>query len=244
MGIYCIRRNAPPRQTEPFRRQHEINIVKQKFIFNQPTASAFVLLFLTSHCSAQTYWLRNFAPSDPQKPPIHLRVTPPKQNDLKQYPNHIDAPFLTIEGDNLIVNDHICLAKLTTSERSTRIQLDNWEEVEEIGGYAKFRKNLIANLESDPENWTRTTWMTEIKSARPDYSGECGLFSGTRKIYFGKDDLIIPQPFHGYYRYVKGPKAILRTTWEESEKKKIRATEETKELEERLFKSPTPSNLN
>ena len=243
MGIYRIRRHAQPWQTLPLDRSYEIGVVKRRFRLTPPNFLVVILLFLTSHCLAQTYWLKNFAPSNPKKPPIQLKVTPPNPSDLEQYPDHIDAPFITIDGENLIVNDYTCLAKLRTPDRSTRIQFDNWEEVEEIGGYAKFRQNLISNLRSDPESWTKPIWMTEVKSAKPDHTGECGLFSGTRKIYFGKDDVIIPQPFHGYYRYVKGPGAVLRTTWEESERKKIRAGEETQKLEDRLLKGPKPNHL-
>lgn len=209
-------------------------------MFKQAIYTVF-LFSLMSQCSAQTYWLRSFAPSDPKKPPTQLRVVPPNPTDLEQYPDQIDVTFITIEGNNLIVNDHICHATLREPERSTRIQSDNWEEVEEIGGYVKFRKNLVKNLKSDPETWTKTMWMKEIKSETPNYSGECGLFSGTRKIYFGINDVIIPQPFHGYYRYVKGAAAVFHTTQEESEKKRIRAAEESQKLKEGLLKNSVPS---
>lgn len=202
----------------------------------QNTAISILLFLFISHCSAQTFWLKSFSPSDPKTPPTQLKVVPPNPTDLEQYPDHVDVTFITIEGDLLIVNDHICHATLRQPERATRVQFDNWEEVEDIGGYAKFRANIIANLKSDPDNWTKTMWMKEIKSASPNYSGECGLFSGTRKIYFGKDDVIIPQPFHGYYRYVKGAPAVFHTTMEESEQKRIRAAEEARKLDERLLK--------
>lgn len=197
-------------------------------------ATAFLLLVFSSQSWGQTYWLAGFAPSNPQKPPARLKVAPPTHTA-------VDVTFITINGDLLIVNDHICHARLALPDRASQIKFDNWEEVEEIGGYEKFRENLISNLKSDPNTWTKTMWMKEIKSAIPNYEGECGLFSGTRKIYFGNDDVIIPQPFHGYYRYIKGPAATFHTTMEEAEQRKIRAAEDSKKLEERLLKTPPPA---
>lgn len=196
-------------------------------------ATAFLLLVFSGQSWSQTYWLARFAPSNPQKPPARLKVDPPTHTA-------VDVTFITINGDLLIVNDHICHARLVLPERQSQIKFDNWEEVEEIGGYEKFRENLISNLKSDPNTWTKNMWMKEIKSATQNYEGECGLFSGTRKIYFGNDDVIIPQPFHGYYRYVKGAAATFHTTMEEAEQRKIRAAAESKELEERLLKKNQP----
>lgn len=205
-------------------------------MLHKPVA-AILLILLVNDSWCQTYWLARFAPSNPQKPPARLKVDPPTHTA-------IDVTFITINGDLLIVNDHICHARLTLPERASQIKFDNWEEVEEIGGHEKFRANLISNLKSDPNTWTKTMWMKEIKSTVPNYEGECGLFSGVRKIYFSNDDVIIPHPFHGYYRYIKGPDATFHTTMEESEQRKLRAAENTKKLEERLLKTPLPAKAN
>jgi hypothetical protein len=211
-------------------------------IFNKYLIVTF--LFFFENCfGAQTYWLKNFAPSDPKNPPAQLRVTPPNPADLRLHPEHVDVTFITIDGDLLIVNDHICHAKLKPFERKTHIKFGQWEEVEEIGGYPKFRANLIKHLKSDPDTWDKVMWMDEIKSAVPDYVGECGLFKGIRRIYFGKDDVIIPDPFHGYYRYVKGDAAVFYRTMEEAEQKRIRAAEESRKLEERILKSLPPAKV-
>ncbi|MFG6469086.1 hypothetical protein [Roseateles sp. BYS87W] len=194
-------------------------------------AIAIIQLVLCSHAWAETYWLARFSPSNPKRPPTRLKVDPPTHTA-------VDVTFITIDGDLLIVNDHICHARLTTPDRQSQIKFDNWEEVEDTGGYDKFRNNLITNLKSDPNTWTKTMWMKEIKSAAPNYDGECGLFSGTRKIYFGNDDVIIPQPFHGYYRYIKGPAATFHTTMKEAEQRKILAAEDSRKLAERLPKTP------
>jgi hypothetical protein len=194
--------------------------------------AALILIFATDGWS-QTYWLARFAPSNPKKPPAQLRVDPPTHTD-------VDVTFITIQDDLLIVNDHICHAKLKPFERKTHVKFDQWQEVEEIGGYTKFRANIIKHLKSDPDDWNKVMWMEEVKSAIPDYVGECGLFRGIRRIYFGKDDVIIPDHFHGYYRYVKGAPATFYTTMEESEKRRIRAAEETRKLEERLLKGAVP----
>lgn len=192
------------------------------------------LVALMSVSWGQTYWLARFAPSNPKKLPAQLRVDPPTHTD-------IGVAYITIAGDLLIVGDHNCHAKLKPFERKTHVKFDQWEEVEEIGGYPKFRANLIKYLKSDPETWTNVMWMEEIKSAVPDYVGECGMFRGTRRIYFGKDDVIIPDHFHGYYRYVKGAPATFYRTMEEAERRRIQAAEETKQLEERLLKGTVPA---
>jgi hypothetical protein len=198
------------------------------------SAAVITILFnIVGNCCAQTFWLERFAPSNPKSPPAQLRVEPPTHTD-------VGVAFITIIDDLLIVGDHNCHARLSPSERKIHIKFDQWEEVEEIGGYEKFRANIIKHLKSDPETWGKVMWMKEVESKVPDYVGECGLLKGARRIYFGRNDVIIPDNFHGYYRYVKGAPATFYRTMEEAERRRIEAAEESRKLEERLLKGAVP----